>query len=974
VPSVSEDEYEEGYLAHYGILRKSGRYPWGSGQNPHQRSKSFVDIYNDLSKNHGMSDKEIAASFSTKEYPFTTTDLRALKSRTGTIVKQEQIRTAMRLKEAGMSTSAIGREMSVNESTVRSLLEPGRLENLDRVHSVAEMLKRQVEEKELLDVGAQVYRDLPIGENANTRVGVSPDKFNTALSLLKEEGYHVVPVHIKQQGTGEYTKYRILVKPTKKNMTFDEAKRHAFVNRDKIQQITEGRSEDGGHSFKDLETLPPINISSKRVGIVYKEKGGEDADGVIYVRPGVKDISLGKSHYAQVRIAIDNSHYLKGMAIYKDDLPPGVDLLFHTNKSDTGNPHDAMKPFKTIDDKGNIDPTNPFGAAIKIGGQIKDEHGKLTSAMNLINEEGDWNTWSKTLSRQVLSKQEPDLAKSQLDMTYDRRREDFEKIKDLTNPLIRKKLLEEFANETDSAAVHLKAVAMPRQATKVLMPVQSMKPTEIFAPSFEDGQRVALVRYPHAGTFEIPQLTVNNKNREARKLFGLGQGGQAPDAVGIHPKVAAHLSGADFDGDSVVVIPNNRGDIKSSPPLEGLKNFDPKQYAVPKGPKTLQYPDGTPIIDDRRKQQEMGIVTNLIADMTIKGANTQELANAVRHSMVVIDSEKHNLDFKASERDHGIIALRKRYQGVVEKTGGPRGAATLITRATAQKHVVRRKPRPAAEGGPIDPSTGRKMTVPTDEHSIKYKENGKNVTKSFRSKEEADAYIRDHGLVNVVPEPRKFKSKQLAETDNAFSLVSRGVGHPIEQVYAEHSNRLKNLANDARKEFLHTEPLPYSSTAAKTYKEQVDSLNIKLDRALKNAPRERQAQVVAGQIVAQRKRANPNMEKDVEKKLRGQALKQARVRTGAHKDRVEITDDEWKAIQAGAISKTKLEAILKHGDVERIRELATPRVNPVMGASEMARAKSMLASGYTQAQVAAQLGVKVSTLNSSLNPKKKEVK
>ena len=29
-------------LAHYGIPRRSGRYPWGSGEDPYQHSKDFL--------------------------------------------------------------------------------------------------------------------------------------------------------------------------------------------------------------------------------------------------------------------------------------------------------------------------------------------------------------------------------------------------------------------------------------------------------------------------------------------------------------------------------------------------------------------------------------------------------------------------------------------------------------------------------------------------------------------------------------------------------------------------------------------------------------------------------------------------------------------------------------------------------------------------------------------------------------------
>lgn len=956
---------EEAYLAHYGILRKSGRYPWGSGKTPLQRSRTFLDITEDLKKNHGMKDTEIAAAFSTKEHPFTTAHLRALRSRSSNIVTLDRIHTAEKLKEKGMGNSAIARQMGINESTVRSLLAPGRKEQLDIHESIADMLKRQVDEKGMVDVGAQVYRDLPLGDNPGAPFGVSADKFKTALIMLEEEGYNTHPLFMPQQGTGELTRYRVLAKP---GMT----KQDVWENRFNLRQISE-KSPDGGRTFDDMSVVPPLSISSKRVGIKYKEDGGADADGVIYVRPGVPDLSMGKSHYAQVRIAVDGSHYLKGMAIYKNDLPKGVDLQFNTNKSNTGNKFDAMKPFKK-DELGNVDPVNPFGAAIKLGGQIKDANNKAISVMNRINDEGDWDTWSKTLSSQVLSKQSPDLIKTQLDFTHDRRREELEKIKALTNPLVKKKLLEAFAEETDSAAVDLKAASMPGQATRVIMPVKSMKTTEIFAPTFENGTRVALIRFPHAGRFEIPELTVNNRNREAKELFGINQGRTARDAVGIHPKVAEHLSGADFDGDHVVVIPNNRKSITKIDPLEGLKGFDPQKYKVPKTPSderhpdgSLKYPDGKPIIDNSRKQKQMGNITNLISDMTIRGANRDEIARAVRHSMVVIDSEKHNLDYKRSERDNGIRDLKRRYQGVAPG-GQLRGASTLITRATAEKYVEKRKPTKPKDGGPIDPKTGAKRFTPTGETSVKYKRDGKTVVKSFRSREEADDFIRREAPDGVA-QTRMIKSKRLAETPDAFSLVSKGRGTREEELYAEHSNRLKAMANEARLEFLNTKLTKYSPSAKKAYAKEVESLNASLNRALLNAPRERQAQVIAGMIVKQRKQANPHMEPETEKRIRGQALDEARIRTGAKKDRIKISPQEWEAIQAGAISNDKLGDILRNTDAKVIRDLATPRKATVMTSVKLNRAKAMLNSGATLSEVAAALGVPLSTLNSSLTPK-----
>ena len=880
-----------------------------------------------------MTQAQIAKAYSTKEYPMSVADLRGMKSIAGTNVKLDQIRTAERLRDKGMSPTAIGRQMNMNESTVRSLLEPGRKDRLDTLQKTADMLKKQVAEKEFIDVGSSVEKDLPIGENS-AKIGISPDKFKTALSMLKEEGYGVHDLYTKQVGTGEITRQKILAKP-------GVTRKEVFANRDKIRTISE-KTDDGGRTWQDSGFKPPLNISPKRVAVRYKEDGGADADGVIYVRPGKEDLSLGKARYAQVRIAVGGTHYLKGMAIYKDDLPDGVDLMFNTNKSNTGNKLDAMKPLKRDKETGEVDKDLPFGSVIKDGGQILDKHGKPTSVMNLINEEGDWDKWSRNLSSQVLSKQSPELAKSQLDLTYERRRSELGDIKSLTNPLIKRKLLETFSEDADAAAVHLKAANLPRQATKVLLPSNHIKPTEIFAPDFHDGERVALIRFPHAGTFEIPDLVVNNRSRNIKKMFG-GRG-DVPDAVAIHPKVAEHLSGADFDGDHVVVIPNNRREIAHTPALEGLKKFDPQDYKVPLGPKTARHPEGTPIIKPSRKQQEMGKVTNLISDMTILGATNEEKARAVRHSMVVIDSEKHNLDFKASEKDNGILELKRKYQfqGVSPKTGRPlTGAKTLITRAGAETHPVKRKDAPSGPGvtrlsvGTIDKRTGKKVFVPTGERR------------------------RDGSLAT-------FKTERLAETHDAFSLVSEGRGTHIEQIYAEHSNRLKALANEARLEAIRVKPTPYSPSAQKVYHHEVASLKSKLNIAEKNAPLERQAQRVADRIVSQKKRANPDMEKEEERKVKGQALRDARLRTGAGKKRIEISDREWEAIQAGAISSEMLKKIINNSDIDTIRERATPRHRPKMSDSMASLARQRLAQGYTWTEVADSLNIPVSTLKSGL--------
>lgn len=893
-------------ILHYGTLRKSGRYEWGSGENPHQRNKQWLD-HVDALKKKGLTEKQIADGMG-----MTTTQLRANKQIAKNEARKADEGLARKLKEAGNSNVAIGNQMGLNESSVRALLNPSELQKQDVLKNTSEMLKRNVDEKGFIDVGAGVERYMDISQT----------KLNTAIAMLEEEGYKVHKFSVEQLGTGQKTNMKVLAPP---GTTYPDV----LKNQDKIRTINE-YSEDGGRTFLGIET--PKAVSSKRVGVRYAEDGGAEKDGVIEIRRGVDDISLGGKKYAQVRVSVDGTHYLKGMAMYSDNLPDGVDMVFNTNKKDTGNKLDAMKPMKD-------DPDNPFGSSIKKQRHYIDKDGnQQLSAMNIVNEEGNWRDWSRNLSSQMLSKQSPALAKQQLDLAYQVRKNEYDEIMALTNPAVKKKLLQSFSDGADSASVKLQAAGLPRTRQHVILPINSLKDTEVFAPQYRNGEKVVLIRHPHGGIFEIPELTVNNRNRDAKSVMG-----QAIDAIGINSKVAQQLSGADFDGDTVLVIPNNSRSVRTKKPLQGLKDFDPQSaYAPYDGMKTMDggtYNAKTRKVEfapgrgpsSRTKQIKMGDVSNLITDMTIRGASDDELAKAIRHSMVVIDAEKHKLNWKQSAQDNQISQLKKKYQGKANA-----GSSTLISKASSPMLVDERKARAAQDGGPIDRATGKKMYTPT-----------------------GASYVNKQGQTVI----KKTKSTKMAEADDAFKLSS---GTPMEAVYAEHANKLKSLANQSRKSMVSTGNLTYSPSAKKTYSREVQSLDAKLNVALKNAPLERQAQLLANATVSAKRQANPDMPAEDLKKIKGMALTEARTRTGAAKQRIDITPNEWNAIQAGAISNNKLNSILDNTDIDRVRELATPRTKTVMVPAKLKRAQAMMAQGYNQAEIADALGVPPSTLFDAL--------
>jgi DNA-binding CsgD family transcriptional regulator len=905
------EEFEEKDLIHYGMPRRSGRYPWGSGENPYQRTGDFLARVEQLEKN-GMNEKDIAS-----EMGMTTTELRTKTQLAKHERRDLQAVTAKSLRDEGKTLQEIADIMGFkNDSSVRALLNQKTRNNKNQAKNTAEILKKEIEKKGMLDVGAGVEHEL----------GISATKLQEALYILEMEGYPIYPVGMPQVTNSRQQTILKVICP--KDTTYGDA----YANRESIQSVQEYHSTDNGQHFKKLEY--PASINSNRVEICYAEDGGISKDGVIELRRGVKDLDLGNSHYAQVRIMVDGSHYLKGMAMYSDDLPDGVDIRFNTNKHKDVPKMEVLKKIKD-------DPDNPFGAAIKANGQsyYDDPNGKYTdpatgkkqslSAINKLKEEGDWDNMSRNLSQQFLSKQPLPLIHKQLNLTYADRMAEYDEICSLTNPTIKRKMLEDFANECDSAVIHLKAAALPRQTTQVLLPITKLKENEVYAPNYKNGEKLALIRYPHGGTFEIPILTVNNKNKAAKDILG-----NVRDAIGINEKVAERLSGADFDGDQAVCIPqSDTVKIKSTPALKGLIGFNPKEE--------YPYREGMKVMTKDMTQKEMGKISNLITDMTLRGAKESELVRAVKHSMVVIDAEKHHLDFRKSEIDNGIDELKKKYQQRFDENGNPvldkngeekyGGASTLLSRRKQTVRVPER--RGSAQ---IDPETGK----------VSYKESGR----TYIDKKTGETKLATTDV------------KLLSTVDDLHELSS---GSAPENAYADYGNKMKALANMARKEAIATGRLEYSSSAKEAYAEEVSSLNSQLNDAIKNAPRERAAQRKANAIVKGKVQDNPDMDKKERKKISQIAIENSRAEVSASGKgtKIHISDKEWEAIQAGAISDTKLLSILRFADTDELRQRAMPKASTQLSDAKIAKIQSMLASGYTYSEIASDLHVSTSTIH-----------
>ena len=924
-------EGDEDVIAHYGMPRRSGRYPWGSGEDPYQHGRDFLGRVDELRKQNFTFTDEKGKKWTgdnaiAKSMGLSTTQFRTEIGLAKDERRMLDVATAKRLRDKeGMGATEIGRQMGIPESTVRSLLDPKSESRMMVSKNTANFIKERVDKYGMVDVGKGTEREL----------NISREKMEQALYILEREGYPIYKGGIPQPtNPGKQTNQQVICKP---GTEYKE-----IYNFDKVHSLMEENyiSRDGGDTFEKKFTYPE-SLDSKRLQIRYNEEGGIEKDGVIELRRGVDDLSLGESRYSQVRIMVDGTHYLKGMAVYSDNMPDGVDVIFNTNKKKGTPMEKVLKPIKS-------DPDNPFGSAIKDadqGGQYwytdKKTGEKKLGLINKRADEGDWSDWQDALPSQFLAKQSLHMAKQQLDLAKADKQAEFDEINSLTNPTVKKYLLNKFADGCDSAAVHLKAAALPGQKYHVIIPVPSMKDNEVYAPNYENGTKLALIRYPHGGTFEIPILTVNNKQAEAKKLLGT----DVTDAVCINSKVAERLSGADFDGDTVMCIPTHdkggKVKITSTPPLKGLEGFDPK----------VAYPERPGMKYMKNTGTQMGVISNLITDMTLAGASQDELAAAVRHSMVVIDAEKHKLDYKQSEIDNNIAALHKRYQG--RSTGG---ASTLLSRSKGEIDVDKR------QGSPIINIKGNKNYDPN-------RPEGSLIWKTADDVEYTTEKINKRtGEVTEVVKRKHQKSTKMAETDDAYSLVSKA-RHPMEILYADYANSMKSLANQARKEMMITGKIEYSREAKSKYQKEVDSLMAKLNNAKLNATKERAALRRANAIVNNKKELNPDMNKSDIKKASQQALTKSREEVGAVSRRnrnIDISDDEWEAIQAGAISESKLKDILDNTDIDKLREKATPRTTNTLSDAKINKIKAMNASNYSLAEIAKSIGVSPSVVSNYL--------
>ena len=924
-------------ILHYGTPRHSGRYPWGSGKNP-QRSLDVISQSSNL-RAKGLTKAEIAKTLgykSTKSYTAAISQAHAARL-------AEEYRTIDALMEKhGGNVSAVGREMGRNESSIRTMLKQRDTRQSNIANSTVTILRNEMNRLngEYLDVG----------KAANLAINVTESRLKTAVQTLVNEGkYHIEHIRIDNvDNSGNSTPTKVLVP---NNVTWKDVVNH----QERIHELVEAGAKVGSDGKID-KLVDPVSLDSKRIYINYTKdgKGGVEKDGTIEIRPGVKDLNLGNAMYAQVRVLVDDNKYMKGMAYYSKHVPEGYDCVYNTNKS-TDKADEVFKEIKAKYLSEEYRPIDKFGAVIVNQNKYTDDNGQeRTGVINIMRQEGAWSQYSQGLPSQFLSKQKVPVAKEQLAIDFAKRADDLATINSLTNPVLKQALLKPFADECDSAAVDLKAAAFPRQSWNVILPNPKLKDDEVYAPNFNTGEKICLIRFPHEGTYQIPTLTVNNNSRSSKEMIG----SHPIDAICINNRVAERLSGADFDGDFVLAIPNNSGKITTHAAVKDLMEFDDKSAypPIPGGKKAVVGKVEDPKTEYLwQEQKQMGMISNLITDMTLAGAPIEHLVRATKHSMTVIDVKKHNLDWKRSERENNIQELRNIYQKKDDPTKKAGGAGTLISRATSEERVLSRKPayNLKDENGNylinkgIDVKTGEKVWQPTGKKTVRW----------------------DPKTGEKIETPKTIKSTKMMEAEDARTLMSgpNHEGTEMEKVYADYANRCKALGNEARKSYVSITLPRRDPVAAKEYATEVKSLQEKLVNAQKNIPLERLAKIKAGlQIKALRAEGHDEKNASEWAKEKAKALARARQEVGATRYNIKIEPKEWEAIQKNAVSPTMLQQIFQKADLDQLKKLAMPKDSGVLSDAKISRIKAYANAGRTQQEIADSLGISVSSVRKAL--------
>lgn len=889
---LDEASYTESdVILHYGRGHqsggKSGRYPWGSGDS----RIHFTEAVNTL-KESGITDKTQQA----KALGISRNELQAHLSGERNAIKEEITRRGHELVGTGLSVNQSAKELGVPEASLRLYLSDTapstHAARIERAKQVTDMYRKALAEQSgYIDVGA----------GTEHQIGITKYQKDMALESLKSEGYSVHKVRLRNLTNPDKPITTQVL--TKNPDLYDVQGKHALD-----VQLPNYQYE----GVKLTGIKKPVDVPWSEVKISYGKNGENDKDGTILVRRGLPEADMGGAHYAQVRISVGGTHYMKGMAMYGDDadfkgLPSSTKFIFHTNKPSSKAPQDVLKKQKD-------NPLNPFESSIR----------RQKGVFNIVNQEGDWAEYRTTLASQFLSKQSVSYVKERLADTFKRDKTDYNDIMSVTNPVIKKKLLADLVGDPadttkrgsiDTKQFHMRAVGEAGTRYKTLISNPWLKINEVYAPDYENGDHLVLVRYPHGGTFELPDLVVNNKASKSKKLLG-----NAIDGIGIHPETAKKLSGADFDGDTVIAIPNNHGKIKYRKSLPGLKEFDPNDYELTSkadlpyegtrknrytgaDEKVTIYPGKH--ITPRYKQTEMGNVSNLITDMTIKGATDTELARAVKYSMVVIDSEKHHLDYGAAKSAYAINALQKKY----------------MTK--------------------INPDTGRKSV-------------GANTLISVAKHES---------------EKGEGKGSLVSKLASEGKLSKINSGSPVEKVYQTYIENLQSIKNEGQKAISTIDIPKRDPKATKLYSKEVISLNSKIKSIASQAPLERKAQVEANSAFKEYIESNPTISSDRKKSLKSEMLNNARLSNGIdpYDKKVHISEPEWDAIQANAISKTSLEKLLSKADMDELRGYATPKTKLTVPPAKLASIKRMMADDrYTLAEIAQSTGISANTIKSAL--------